>query len=80
MVANYAGFEDWMRDLSWLKSKPSGWVVIIKQEARLLAREPHQRSKLIEALATIAADWAQPIENGEWWDRPPVPFHVLLVS
>lgn len=22
--------------------------------------------------------YAEPIDSGEWWDRPPLPFHVVL--
>ncbi|MGZ4183049.1 MAG: hypothetical protein ACXVUL_20485 [Solirubrobacteraceae bacterium] len=26
----------------------------------------------------VAAEWAKPVAQGEAWDRPAVPFHLLL--
>lgn len=35
---------------------------------------------LVRTIAHAAATYAQPIELGEWWDRPAVPFHVVLLA
>jgi len=31
-------------------------------------------------MTEAARTWAEPVQAGEWWDRPPVPFTVLLVE
>lgn len=33
---------------------------------------------LVRRLRSAQAEWAKPVELGEWWDRPAVPFHVVL--
>lgn len=35
---------------------------------------------LLDALESAGATWSQPVELGEWWDRPAVPFHVVLAG
>jgi hypothetical protein len=79
-VANYAGFEDWMRDLSWLNTPGAGWVVLIRNARHLLGGERSQRDTLLSSLAAIGGDWAKPVSQGEWWDRPAIPFHTLLIG
>jgi hypothetical protein len=79
-VANYAGFEDWMRDLSWVNTPDAGWVVLIRNARQLLGGKRPQRDTLLNSLAAIGGDWAKPVSQGEWWDRPAVPFHTLLIG
>jgi hypothetical protein len=33
-----------------------------------------------DTLYDAGDEWARPISLGEWWDRPAVPFHVILHS
>lgn len=35
-------------------------------------------SIFVRAIVRAAKTYAEPIEAGEWWDRPAVPFHVVL--
>jgi len=79
-VANYAGFEDWMRDLSWLNMPDAGWVVLIGGARHLLDGARPQMDTLLSSLAAIGGDWARPVSQGEWWDRPAIPFHTLLIG
>lgn len=34
----------------------------------------------VDSLTDAARRWAVPIEQGEWWDHPAMPFHVVLVG
>jgi hypothetical protein len=34
----------------------------------------------LKLLAAAAKSWAEPVQVGEWWDRPAVPFHVVLAG
>lgn len=73
---NWSGLEDWMRDLSWLAF--SGIVISISHSGTV--RRGAHFDNLPDVLRSIGAEWAKPVRQGEWWDRPAVPFHTLLVG
>ncbi len=79
-VENWDAFEDWMRDLSWLNETGAGWVVRISRARYLLAGQESAKAKLVDSLAFIGSQWAEPVNHGEWWDRPPIPFHTLIID
>ncbi|WP_062463230.1 barstar family protein [Demequina soli] len=59
----------------------AGYVVTITEPDQVLADEDAAALEwLVRSLTSAAADWAQSIELGEWWDRPAVPFHVVLAG
>jgi hypothetical protein len=35
---------------------------------------------LVQTLTSVIQHWATPIDAGEWWDRPAVPFNVVLAA
>jgi hypothetical protein len=56
-----------------------GFVVLIVKPDEVLADAPARELEwLVRALNSAADEWGRPIELGEWWDRPAVPFHVVL--
>ena len=58
-----------------------GYVVVVTEPQLVLVDEdPPALSWLVRSLAAATADWAQPVDLGEWWDRPAVPFHVVLAA
>ena len=75
---NWAAFDECLSDLDWLPPA-SSYVLLIHQAARLLADEPPEQLRvLLGVLDKVSGEWASSIELGEWWDRPPRPFHVLF--
>lgn len=45
----------------------------------MLAVEPAEAlHALVSAFTNAARAYAEPVDEGEWWDRPAVPFHVVL--
>jgi hypothetical protein len=56
-----------------------GYVILITEPAEVLmdAGEADRRW-LARSLAFAQREWAAPIERGEWWDRPALPFNVVL--
>lgn len=66
-----------------LESLPAGegYVVTITEPDQVLADEDAAALDwLARSLASAAEEWAQPVELGEWWDRPAIPFHVVLAG
>ncbi|MFC7597558.1 barstar family protein [Terrabacter sp. GCM10028922] len=58
-----------------------GYVVTITEPDQVLAEaDSAALSWLARSLASAAEEWAQPVELGEWWDRAPIPFHVVLAG
>jgi hypothetical protein len=41
---------------------------------------PVELDELCEVLERISGEWSKPIAQGESWDRPAKPFHVLFHS
>lgn len=58
-----------------------GYVVVFTEPDQTLADAPAEElQSLVNALDSANASWSQPVELGEWWDRPAVPFHVVLAG
>ena len=59
----------------------AGIVIVVFDPADVLADAADvELAVLVRAIAHAAETYSQPIESGEWWDRPAVPFHVVLQS
>lgn len=75
---NLDAFSDCITDLGWLDPQ-AGYVIVITEPECVLTHESDDAlRKLICVLADANDQWAQSIEDGEWWDRGPIPFHVIL--
>jgi hypothetical protein len=58
-----------------------GYVVTITEPDQVLADEEAEAlGWLTRSLESAANEWGRPVELGEWWDRPAVPFHVVLTG
>lgn len=58
-----------------------GYVVTITEPDQVLADEDAAAlGWLARSLTSAAEEWAEPVDLGEWWDRPAVPFHVVLAG
>ncbi|WP_232547885.1 barstar family protein [Propioniciclava soli] len=77
---NGDAFDECIADLGTLPAG-AGYVVLITEPDQVLADE---RAGCLEwfasSLKSAAHGWARPVELGEWWDRPAVPFHVVLAG
>jgi len=74
---NWPAFHECLTDLSWLPGR--AYILFIWDTAMLLRNEPlAEMAALCRALQAAGEEWATPVKMGEPWDRPAVPFHVLL--
>ncbi len=77
---NKDAFNECIADLGALPAG-EGYVVAITEPDQVLADASAQDLRwLVNALESANASWSQPVELGEWWDRPAVPFHVVLMG
>jgi hypothetical protein len=75
---NGNAFDECLADLSWLPPQ-SGYVFVVVDPGEVLSEtDDDGLAWLIGSLARANAEWATPVESSEWWDRPAVPFHVVL--
>jgi hypothetical protein len=77
---NWAAFDECFADMDWLPMNV-GIVVLVLDPGDVLADDAEEDLGVLVRLMTRAAEtYSQPIDSGEWWDRPAVPFHVVLQS
>lgn len=75
---NWPAFDECLADMDWLPLRV-GVVVVVVDAAEVLSDEPAaELTTLVRAIAHASETYAEPIDSGEWWDRPPLPFHVVL--
>ena len=75
---NWPAFNECLADLDWLSAR-TGFVVVVYEAAQLLQDEPpEEMAAFVRAIQNAAATFGQPVDDGEWWDRPALPFHVVL--
>lgn len=68
---------DNLTDLSWFPRKR--YIVVIKVTGSINAKDHIDNLEtLIEILSDVAKEWNVPIELGEEWDRPCIPFHTIV--
>lgn len=57
------------------------FVICIAHASELLAdAKSDALGRLLSVLETVADEFSTPVKEGESWDRPAVPFHVLLTG
>ncbi|MCE0540199.1 barstar family protein [Kineosporia rhizophila] len=75
---NWDALGDCLADLDWIPQQ-TGHVLMIKEPELVLGQDDEaQFDVLLDVLRMVTVEWGTPVELGEWWDRPPVPFHVVL--
>ncbi len=75
---NLDAFDECMGDLPDWVPPGRGYVVVVDDAAQVLADDPSRLPSIVRSLGHVAGYLAEAIERGESWDRPPVPFHVVL--
>lgn len=75
---NWSAFQECLGDMDWLPAG-KGIVVAVFSASVVLSEESDEDLRVLtESLASAADEFAKPITDGQWWDRPPIPFHVVL--
>jgi hypothetical protein len=74
---NWDALADCLTDLEWLQGLSYG--LIVSRANHLLENEPDTELDLfVRLIEDVAMQWSIPVNNGEAWDRPAKPFHLLL--
>ncbi|MFE4541285.1 barstar family protein [Arthrobacter sp. NPDC056727] len=77
---NWPAFSECLADLDWLSAQ-TGFVVVIYEASQLLQDEQSEElAALVRAIYNAAASFGEPLNDSEWWDRPALPFHVVLAD
>jgi hypothetical protein len=53
---------------------------VVRQPLDVLRYADTDLPVFVRLLSKAISEWAVPAVQGEWWDRPAVPFHVILQS
>lgn len=77
---NKDAFDECLADLGALRAGEGYVVVVIEPDQVLVDAGATDLRWLCEAMESAGTAWGQPVERGEWWDRPAVPFHVVLAG
>lgn len=73
---NWPALKDCMTDLEWLPA--DAYCLVFRNGDQLFEEEPIERPAFIATMKLVGEEWSTPVAVGEWWDRPAVPFHVVL--
>jgi RNAse (barnase) inhibitor barstar len=76
---NWSALDECLTDLEWLPPE-AGYVLVFTEPMRVLEDAPAVLPTLVKSLASACEEWRTPVALGEWWDRPAVPFQVVLSS
>lgn len=75
---NWNAFSDCISDLDWLPQR-SGVVVLVYSADQVLAHaNAGELETLVRLVTGAAAGLGESVDAGESWDRPAVPFHLVL--
>lgn len=76
---NWDALADCLADLDWLRG--FAYALVVEDSQELLADEsPDETKRFRDLIENVAARWAEPVSLGQDWDRPAIPFHVLLLG
>lgn len=76
--ANWSAMQECLSDLDSPEFR-RGIVLAISHAHQVLCDEARvEIATLVRTLSQAAAEYRLPIADGEWWDRPPIPFMALL--
>lgn len=73
---NWDALDECLADLSWFEFKSV--VVCILGAERVLRSEAEQLPKFVALLCRTAQYWTTPVSKGDSWDRPSIPFHIVI--
>lgn len=75
---NWAALDECLADMEWLL--PCKGIVFFVRDAELVLVDEGAEAleAFVAALRNASNEYGEPVELGEAWDRPAVPFHVVL--
>lgn len=74
---NWNAFHDCFEDMEWLPES-AAIVIAIADAGSILSDEPEEDEFFGRSLSRAISTHASPVTDGEWWDRPAVPFHIVF--
>lgn len=77
---NLDAFNECIAELETLPAGEGYVVTITEPDQVLVEAGPEALGWLARSLQSAAEQWSRPVELGEWWDRPAIPFHVVLAG
>jgi Barstar (barnase inhibitor) len=77
---NTDAFNECIAELEGLPAEKGFVIAITEPDEVLVDAGQEALSWLLGSLESGTTVWSQPVELGEWWDRPAVPFHVVLAG
>lgn len=75
---NLNALDECLTDLEWLNLTGRPLVVIVAESELLLRNDSELFEAFISIMQSVGQEWSTAIEEGQLWDRPPTPFHVVL--
>jgi len=60
----------------WLPAE--SYVVVVERAEEVLAEAPEELWAFFKSVAEAGEHWSEPIADGDRFDRPAKPFHVLM--
>jgi hypothetical protein len=73
---NWPALDECLADLEWLSA--TSYVVTLANPAGVLEAEPLTRATFARVIKRAATEWSEPVIAGEDWDRPSIPFHLVV--
>ena len=73
---NWDAFDECLSDLGWIEF--ASFVLVVFDADQVLVEDPVDMVALVRGVVGAYEEFSLPVENGEWWDRPAKPFHVVL--
>jgi hypothetical protein len=75
-VTNWDALDETLNDLSWV---PHTSINIVLEGAESFHLRDRQSFRtLLDIVESAGPVWAEPVSDGEWWDRAAVPFRVFV--
>lgn len=75
---NWNAVDECLSDLEWLKAPHTGFILSIYEADRAFEKDPEVLGLFVKVLQSAVVAYGEPIELGEHWDRPPIPWRVIL--
>ncbi|MGY6768867.1 barstar family protein [Komagataeibacter sp. NFXK3] len=75
---NFNALRNILTDQSWIMNRSQYVVFCQNAEKILIKAKENALQGFLEILEAVGREWSQPVQQGEAWDRPAVPFHSIL--
>lgn len=75
---NWSAFQECLEDLEWLPSGNGRVIAVVDSDDVLCDDDDVELGTLVRSFTRAFKAYSKPINDGEWWDRPALPFHVVL--